>query len=83
MFACHKLINIKVEEELSMIRMQIKIDGLEFEIDQGSHVLFRDGFGDNVYSAWGDLGTETKEEIKNTIIKAENLIRLSANAIWN
>ncbi len=66
-----------------MIRMQIKIDGLEFEIDQGSHVLFRDGFGDNVYSAWGDLGTETKEEIKNTIIKAENLIRLSANAIWN
>ncbi len=66
-----------------MIRMQIKIDGLEFEIDQGNHVLFKDGFGDIVYSAWDDLGTEAKKEIKNTIIKAENLIRLTANTLWS
>ena len=64
-----------------MIRAQIKIDGLEFEIDQGSHVVFRDEIGGIVYSAWDDLGVIAKEEIKNIIVKAENLIRLSANTI--
>ncbi|MFC1880487.1 hypothetical protein ACFL2S_03175 [Thermodesulfobacteriota bacterium] len=66
-----------------MIRTQIKIDGLEFEIDQGSHVHFKDDIGDIVYSAWDDLDATAKKEIKNIIVKAENLIRLSANTIWN
>lgn len=66
-----------------MIRTQIKIDGLEFEIDQGSHVHFKDDIGDIVYIAWDDLDATAKKEIKNIIVKAENLIRLSANTIWN
>ena len=64
-----------------MIKTQIKIDGLEFEIDQGSHVLFKDEIGSVVYSSWDQLGTVAKEEIKNIIVKTENLIRLSANTI--
>jgi hypothetical protein len=65
-----------------MIQTKIKIDGLELEIDQGSHVLFRDEFGNDDFRAWDDLDDEAKEEIKNTISKIENFIRLSANAIW-
>ena len=49
-----------------MIRTQIKIDGLEFEIDQGSHVLINDEIGGIVYRAWDDLGAIAKEGIKNT-----------------
>ena len=64
-----------------MIKTQIKIDGLEFEIDQGRHVIFRDEIGSVVYSAWDRLGAVAKEEIKNIIVKTENLIRHSANTI--
>ena len=55
---------------------------MELEIDQGSHVYFRDDFGKDVYREWDELNGEAKEEIKNTIIKAEKLIRQSANAVW-
>ena len=65
-----------------MIKSQIKIGSLELEIDQGNHVVYRDAFGGTVYSAWGDLDTQSKEIIKNAIINAENIIRLSANALW-
>jgi hypothetical protein len=66
----------------SMLRTHIKIGGMELEIDQGSHVCFRDGFSKDVYRDWDDLDAEAKEEIKNTIIKAEKLIGRSANALW-
>ena len=66
-----------------MLRMQIKIGGMEVEIDQGRHVLYRDEFGNDVSITWEDLSDGAKEEIKNTIIGAENLIRLSANTIWS
>lgn len=65
-----------------MIKSQIKIGGLELEIDQGNHVIYRDELGDTAYSAWGDLDTQSKEIIKKAIINAENIIRLSANALW-
>lgn len=65
-----------------MLRTHIKIGGMELEIDQGSHVSFRNDFGKDVYREWDDLDAEAKEEIKNTIIKAEKLIRNSANALW-
>jgi len=55
---------------------------MELEIDQGSHVCFRNGFSKDVYRDWDDLDAEAKEEIKNTIIKAEKLIGHSANALW-
>ncbi len=66
-----------------MIRTLIKIGGMELRIDQGSHVFFRDDFGKDVYRDWDDLDAEAKEEIKNTIIKAEKLIRQSANTLWS
>lgn len=81
-FNCLNLINNKVEKELLMIKSQIKIGGLELEIDQGNHVIYRDELGDNAYSAWCDLDTQSKEIIKKAIINAENIIRLSANALW-
>ena len=65
-----------------MIRMLIKIGGMELGVDQGSHVFFRDDFGKDVFRDWDDLDAEAKEKIKNTIIKAEKLIRHSANALW-
>lgn len=66
-----------------MIKSQIKIGDLELEIDQGSHVLYRDEIGDIAYNSWCDLDTNSKEIIKKAIMKAEKIIRLSANAIWN
>lgn len=65
-----------------MIRTQIKIGALQLEIDQGSHVFFRDNFGKDVYRDWDDLSGKAKNEIKKTIISAENLIRISAEALW-
>ena len=56
---------------------------MELEIDQGSHVSFRNSFGKDVYRKWDELSGEAKEEIKNTIIKAEKLIRQSANTLWS
>ena len=65
-----------------MIRTQIKIGGMELLIDQGSHVYFRDDFGKDVYREWDELNGKAKEEIKKAIIKAEQLIRESADAVW-
>ena len=79
----HVCVNIELEKELSMIKSQIKIDGLELEIEQGSHVIYRDEIGDIAYSPWCDLDTDSKQILKNAIIKAEKIISLSANAIWN
>jgi hypothetical protein len=64
-----------------MIRTQRKIGALQLEIDQGSHVFFRDNFGKDVYRDWDDLSGKAKNEIKKTIISAENLIRISAEAL--
>jgi hypothetical protein len=75
-------INSKAEREMSMIKSQIKIGSLELEVDQGKHVIYRDAFGGTVCSAWGDMDTQSKEIIKKAIINAENIIRLSANALW-
>ena len=66
-----------------MIKLQIKIGGLELEIDQGSHVLYRDEIGDIAYNSWSDLDSNSKEIIKKAIANAEKIIRLSGNAIWN
>lgn len=65
-----------------MIRTQIKIGDLQLEIEQGSHVFFRNNFGKDVYKDWDDLRGKAKNEIKKTIIRAENLIRTSAEALW-
>ena len=65
-----------------MMMMQIKIGALKLEIDQGSHVYFRDAFGKDVYRDWNDLRVEAKQKIKDTIIRAENLVRNSAEALW-
>ena len=65
-----------------MLKTYIKMGNMELEIDQGSHVFFRDDFGKDVYRDWDELNGEAKKEIKNTIIKAEKLIRRSANAAW-
>jgi len=65
-----------------MINMQIKIGDLQLQIEQGSHVFFKDNFGKDVYRDWDDLSGEAKSEIKKTIIRAENLIRTSAEALW-
>ncbi len=65
-----------------MIRAQIKFGGMELLIDQGSHVYFRDDFGKDVYREWDELNGNAKEEIKKAIIKAEQLIRQSADAVW-
>lgn len=65
-----------------MMRTHIKFGGMELEIDQGSHVYFRDDFGKDVYREWDELNGKAKEEIKKAIIKAEQLIRQSADAVW-
>jgi len=65
-----------------MIKTQIKIGALQLEINQGSHVFFRDAFGKDAYRDWNDLSMEAKQKIKETIIKAENLVRTSAEALW-
>ena len=65
-----------------MTKTQINIGALQLEIEQGSHVMFRDAFGKAVYRDWDDLSVEAKQEIKDTIIKAENLVRASAQALW-
>jgi hypothetical protein len=47
-----------------MIKMQIKIGDLQLEIDQGSHVFFRDNFGKDFYRDWDDLSGKAKSKIK-------------------
>ena len=56
---------------------------MELEIDQGNHVTFRNDFAKDVYREWDELSAEAKVDIKNTIIKAEKLIRQAAKTLWN
>jgi hypothetical protein len=65
-----------------MIRTQIKIGQLKLEIEQSSHVFFKDNFGKDIYKDWDDLSGKAKNEIKKTIIRAEYLIRTSAESLW-
>jgi len=66
----------------AMLKIQINIGALQLEIDQGSHVFFRDAFGKDGYRLWDDLSVEAKQEIKDIIIEAENLVRTSAQILW-
>ena len=66
-----------------MLRTHIKIGGMELEIDQGNHISYRNDFAKDVYREWDELSGQAKVDIKNTIIKAEKLIRQAAKTLWS
>ena len=66
-----------------MLKTHIKIGGMELEIDQGSHVSYRNDFAKDVYREWDELSGEAKVDIKNTIRKAEKLIRQAVKILWS
>ena len=66
-----------------MLRTHIKIGGMELEIEQGNHISYRNDFAKDVYRKWDELSDEAKVDVKNTIIKAEELIREAAKTLWS